>query len=590
MLRNGTQTLAVKGSFKASVPGITVDRSNTGQTLFVIPYELLEYENRKEKLKGDELAEIDRIVTALSKAFAARLPETERNYYSYNLLDNYVAKAAFGSSYDGSLAQISNGALVLHGLIHPLIDPAKAVPNDVILGGDTPRIAIISGPNAGGKSVLLKALALAAYMNQMGLLVPARGTCSLPVFDNVFVLTGDSESLSGNLSSFSGHLKGLKEMYAAATGQSFVLVDEIGQGTSPEDGEAIGYAFIKHMAGLGSFGVFTTHYDGIKKLAMADNGILSGAMEFSRENLRPTFRFLAGAVGNSYAFEVARQNGLPDELIESAMAFKASQHKFDVEKLEEQLSLKIQKANELQKNLDSKLAFANELIRKRESEIKALGDEKDKIRKGTQAKIQEAAESRIEALDSLWKQGASKTLPFNERSRIKGALRKAGGIEENADKSTADITDRIKPGDTVVYENMVGKVESVGTKKARFAYNNLSFTVPLKDLRKSDTEYLPAPVQHSSNVDQILMNRAAKGSSRLNVIGLTVADALPEVDKFLDDAILARLSQVTIVHGMGTFALRNGIWDHLKRIKYVKSFREGGEGEGALGATVVILR
>lgn len=590
VLRNGALTLAVKAPYRGQVPGITVDHSSSGQTLFVIPYDLLEYENKKEKLKGDEISEIDRIISALSKAFAARLSALSRNYYSYNLLDSYVAKVSFGSTYDGSLAEISVNELRITNFIHPLISLDKAVPNSIQMGNGKPKILIVSGPNAGGKSVLLKSIALAAYMNQIGLLVPARGYVSMPIFDNIFVLTGDSESLSGNLSSFSGHLKGLNQMYKEATSNSLVLVDEIGQGTSPEDGEAIGYAFIKHMENIGAFGIFTTHYDGLKKMALTDSNIMSGAMEFSKETLSPSFRFMSGAVGNSYAFEVAKKAGMASELLDTAREFKESQKRFDSEKLEQELTQKIQTVNALEKGLEEKLASANELLRRRAKEEKELEDAKEGIRKGAEVKIAKAAEDRIAELDRLWSQGNKKTLPFNQRSKIKGELRREGGLVDEGTDEYGNVMEKIKEGDIVVYQDMVGKVESIGTKKATFLYNGLSMTVPLADLRRSDAASLPPVQSQSNNIDQELLGRASKGSSRLNVIGMTVFEALPEVDKFLDDALVANIKQVTIVHGMGTFALRNGIWDHLKRLKFVKSFREGGEGEGALGATVVILK
>lgn len=593
VLRSGTETLAVSTANKGFVPGIVVDRSNTGETLFVIPYEVLELENKKEKLRADELNEIDHILSELSKSFAGRYPQLDRNYYSYNVLDSYVAKAMFGSSYDGMVATTSQTALDLEEFIHPLIDLSKAVPNSVILGGNNPRILIVSGPNAGGKSVLLKALALSCFMNQMGLLVPARKKALLPVFDGIFVLTGDSESLSGNLSSFSGHLKGLKEMYQAATARSFVLVDEIGQGTSPEDGEAIGFAFIKHMEALKAFGVFTTHYDGLKKLAVEDKGILSGAMEFSAKTLGPTFRFLQGAVGNSYAFEVAKKNGMPEALIEAAKAYKHAQKAFDSEALEQELTAKIQKANEDEKRLNDKLFEANRLLEKRTRALEALAQEKDAIAKKADEKVEAAARERIQALDRIWNAGKAKDLPFNERSRLKGELKKAANIIETNPKVQKALSYQptLSVGDLVVYQNMTGTLEAMDKKKARISYNGMTLTVPLKDLRKSTAQSLPTSyVNKGSAVDQDLMTRASRVQTRLNVIGCTVSEAIPQVERFLDDALLTGLKTVTIVHGMGTFALRNGIWAFLKKQKFVQSFREGGETEGMLGATVVTLK
>ena len=587
-IRNGRETLAVKTGEKGFVPGIVIDRSKTGETLFVLPYELLELENKREKLIGEEQAEIDRILMRLTNLFREHLPELERDYYAYNMLDAILARVNFGHSYDGCIASLDAQTLHLRDFIHPLIELERAVPNSLGLGSSAPRVLIISGPNAGGKSVMLKAVALAAVMNQMGLMVPAR-EATLPCFDHVFVLTGDSESLAGNLSSFSGHLKGLKEMYEQATPRSLILVDEIGQGTAPEDGEAIGYAFIQHVLALRAFACFTTHYDGLKKMAAERDDILSGAMEFSQKDLKPTFRFLSGAVGHSYAFEVAAQSGIALALIDAAKAYKASLGKLDLEKLEQELTAKIQHSNELEHRLNERLAEANRLIAKRENAIKALDEQRENIRRKADAKVNDAAKRRIEDLDRLWKAGQTKDLPFNERARIKGELRKAGGLE--AEETTAGTASaELKPGDIVVYQGMTGTLESVSKNRARFTANGMTFTVDPSQLRRSDASRISIPRRSGSSIDRILTDRAAHTTTRLNIIGMTVAEAIPVVDKFLSDAVMAHLSQVTIVHGMGTFALRNGIWDHLRRVKIVKSFHEAGESQGAMGATVVDLR
>ena len=590
-IRNGRETLAVKSAEKGMVPGIVVDRSKTGETIFVLPYELLELENKRENLIGDEMAEIDKIMAHLTQSFRDHLSELERDYYSYNQLDSICGRVAFGHSYDGTVASLDPTRLVLKNFIHPLIPLDKAVANTVSLGGgDEPRILIISGPNAGGKSVMLKAIALASIMNQMGMLVPAREAI-LPCFDQVFILTGDSESLSGNLSSFSGHLKGLKEMYQSATGRSLVLVDEIGQGTSPEDGEALGFAFIQHILDLRAFGAFTTHYDGLKKLAAERTDILSGAMEFSQKDLRPTFHFLSGAVGNSYAFEVAEHNGISQEMIDRAKEYKKSLGKVDLESLEAQLTAKIQRNNELEQQLNDKLAEANRLIEKRDAAIKALDEQRENIRRKADNKVKDLSQRMIDELKEFWKQGQVKNLPLNERARIIGTIRTRAGLTQEEAEETCDAVTKIAVGDIVVYNGMSGKVQEISKNKARFQVGSMTMTVPLNELRKSDAAHLSTPIKRSGEwIDRAFTLRAATASTRLNIIGMTVAEAIPVVDKFLSDAIVAHISRVTIVHGMGTFALRNGIREHLKHLRIVKDFQEAGENEGAMGATVVNLR
>lgn len=592
VIKNGIQTLAVTASKKNQVPGMVVDRSKSGETLFVIPYELLEFENKKEKLLNDEKAEIARILDGFSKMFFQRVDAVDKNYYIYNLLDGYIGKVEFGLTYDGVVANIKEDTLSLEGLIHPLIPLDRAVDNDLKLGDLEPRVLIISGPNAGGKSVLMKAVALAAIMNQMGLMVACHKEATMKIFDEVDILTGDSESLSGNLSSFSGHLLGLKNMYENASGNSLVLVDEIGQGTAPSDGEAIGHAFIEHMLNQGTFGVFTTHYDGLKKYAISEEKILSGAMEFSEKTLTPTFKFIPGAVGNSYAFEVASKNGLPNELIESAKIYRDSQKQFDVEKLTAELNAKIKQTDALQKKLDDKLNNVKQLEEKRQNAIKALADEKENIKKRADRKVDEYAQERLERLDKLWSEGKKADIGFNEKSKIKGEIRK---VTSSADQSDNEFhkhiskPEEVQPGDIVSYGSMIGRLVSANKNKAKFYYNGMTMTVNLSDLVKSSASKLPMS-RTVSNLDNSIMNRAKGVSTKLNIIGMTVSEATPEVDKFLDNAELCHFSSVIIIHGMGTFALRNGIWAHLKKLNYVKSFREGGEGEGGLGATVVYLK
>lgn len=589
VLKNGVETLAISSSYADKIPGIVIDRSKTSETLFILPYSLLESSNKIEKLHGDELAEIDRILTELSLGFADQLPILNRDYVSYNQLDDYISKTLYGRSYGGCIASLSTDTLSLHQLIHPLLDLTKAVANTVELGGNKNKILIISGPNAGGKSVLLKSVALACYMNQMGLFVACRESATLPLFDHVLILTGDSESLSGNLSSFSGHLKGLKEMYDEATSHSMVLVDEIGQGTSPKDGEAIGYAFIKHIEDIRGFGIFTTHYDEIKKLAIEDKNVSSGAMEFSQETLAPTFRFLQGAIGNSYAFEVALKTGFPPELITKAKEYKATQEKVDLEKMEQALTLKIQKNDALEKKLNDKLAAANALLEKRNNAIKALEEEKENIRKKADLKVEKEAQDRLNQLNEIWNQAKNKNLHFNEISKLKGDIKNIGKITSDTDSNETKFTD-FKVGDIVVYNNMTGTLESLSKNKAKFLFNGMTFTVPLNEIHKSKVQEMPTDLRSNNNIDRDLMHQAKRGSSKLNVIGLTVAEAIPMVDAFLDDALMAHRDKAIILHGMGTFALRNGIQAHLKRLKFVKSFREGNEAEGAMAVTVVNLK
>lgn len=589
VIRNGIDTLAVKSSFSDKVPGILIDRSNSQETLFILPYALIESNNKIEKLKSEELAEIYKILSDLTVVCFNNKTILEKNFYIYNVLDEYISKVLFGRSYNGTIAKIDNNSIQLNELVHPLIDPIKVVANTISLGEKKNKILVISGPNAGGKSVLLKSVGIASYMNQMGFFVPCRKESKLPIFDNILILTGDNESLSGNLSTFSGHLKGLEEIYEKATSKSLILIDEIGQGTSPKDGEAIGISFIKNIERISAFGIFTTHYDAIKKLSIENEKISAGAMEFSQENLSPTFKFLDGVIGNSYAFEVAKQIGLSENLINEAIEFKNSNSKVDIEKLEETLTLKIQKCNKLEQSLNNKLAYENELIKKRENAISSLEKEKDNIKKKANEKVDKQVNEIIKQIDELWSNSKNKNIKFNEVSELKGKIKQFTNKNES-DSSKISESKEIKVGDFVRYNNMLGQVEVINKNKASITFNGMKFTVPLNELQKTTDQNIKPKYKVNSNFDNQVINTAGKNASKLNIIGFTVSEAIPLVDAFLDDALLLKRKKVIILHGMGTFALRNGIQAHLKKLDFVKDFREGNESEGALAVTVVNLK
>lgn len=590
-LKGGDEALPVKLADKGNVRGSIVGYSATRETVYMVPYEVLDMRNRLVALKQEESEEILRILSDLSWRCSKELDKIVRDYEVVQRLDRYFGSASFGQSYDGSISELSDDELTLSSFFHPLLKAEKVVNNFLSLGKDKPRILLIAGPNAGGKSVLIRAVGLAVLMDRMGLFVPAHEGARIPFLDHVYYLGGDNQSVLDNLSTFSSHLLGIKEIALKATKDSLVIIDEVGEGTSPKDGEALGVSLLKYFEKLSSFTLLTSHFDGVKNYAMEDEKVLSGAMEFRKETLSPTYRLLLGTTGNSYGLLLAEKMGLPEAILKEARNYQSSLSTRDLDSLMEKVT---EEKNELDRKLqalESRKRELDRLVKKRQEQIQAINEEKGNIHRKAKEKIDRLVEKRIQEIDQAFRsQGNPST--FSEVSKAKGELNKILREEIPAPVAAKPVVKvpELKKGDEVIDEdNRKGIVVDVKKNECTVDYDGLKIRRKIVGLSLAPSR--PVPVKKKVYVDSVHLDLLPSRGMELNIIGLHVDEAMREVVSFLDSSRLRRFGHVRIIHGAGTFALKNAVWKYLhNHPEFVKSYRLGQEGEGGLGATVVELK
>lgn len=585
LTKNGLPVLPVKNTFRSRIKGVVEEISNSGETYYIVPVEILDINNRIYALREKERSEEERILRTLSESLGARLSDLERTYSIGLRFDDLCARVRFGASYRGTIAAVSDDGLWLEDFVHPLLDPSSAVYNSLRLDRKRP-VLIVTGPNAGGKTVLLKAVALAVLMNQRGLLVSTRGQAVLPVFDKVVYVGGDSQSLSANLSTFSGHLHNLNRGLTSATSRSLLLFDELGQGTAPVDGEALALAVVDHVLDLGAYGLVTSHFDRLKERALDDPRIVPAAMIFDEEKIAPTFRLKCGMVGQSYAIEVARRVGFIESIVERADRYLKSFNDTPEKRAVHELESLLDEAQKRQARLEAQEAELARLTAKRKNAIAELEKARNGLTQRADRKIEEIVEERLRALDEIWNP-ERKVTSLPEMSRIKGELKKAVAPREPDQAPRAEFA----VGDYV-------RVLKAGSNGRIVARSGAFFRVECGGLTikcaPTDLERLPEPQSASkrrptASLDRLMSPKTGVGLE-CNLIGLRVEEALARLGKYLDDCLLMHYHQVRIVHGVGTGALRNAVRAYLERSPLVESFRFGGEGEGGVGSTVVTLR
>ncbi len=586
-LKGGNETLPVKATMRGEVRGIVVSQSSSGETIFVVPYEIVDIQNRLAELNTMEGEEISRILNSLSKQIRSNLKEIERDYQIILLFDRLEGAVRYGHSIDGCVASSDNSTFRLTSLFHPLLDRKKAVSNSISLGENGCKTLVISGPNAGGKSVLIRSTVIAVYMDRLGLFVPCHNDAKIPFFDSIWFLSGDNQSVFENLSTFSSHLVNLKEIIESATSNSLVIIDEIGEGTSPYEGEALAVSIIKHFEQLSAFSIFTSHFEGVKNYAMSSDSIVSGAMEFDSENLAPTYRFITGKTGKSYGIELATKIGLDQSVIRDAEAYLSSKEGYDYNKMLDKLNKREEELEKREEQIADKEEQLERLTKKRERAIQSLESEKKAIKDSADERIEKIVEERLEQIDQIWKDNG-KDMNFSEVSKARGDLKKA--IEPQEEKPSKKQTNKntggpINAGDYIVDEDHnTAKVIEIGKNDALLDYDGIKIRRKLDGLRKST-----APQKKKYEyVEPAKLNVGDSQGFELNIIGLYVDEAMREVVAFLDNAILHKYKSVRIIHGAGSFALKNAVWKYLgNHPEFIKDYRLGGEGEGGLGATIV---
>ena len=600
--RSGRYCLPVKAEYKSQVPGMVHDQSATGSTLFIEPAAVVKLNNDIRELELKEQAEIEAILAELSAKASEFTDELLTDFQVLTTLDFIFAKAQMSKQYKCSCPVMNtNNYINIKKGRHPLIDPNKVVPIDIYLGKDF-NLLIITGPNTGGKTVSLKTVGLLTLMAQSGLHIPALDHSELAVFDNVFADIGDEQSIEQSLSTFSSHMTNTVSILKEADAHSLILFDEIGAGTDPTEGAALAISILNDLHKRGITTMATTHYSEIKVYALTTDGVENACCEFDVESLRPTYRLLIGIPGKSNAFAISKKLGLPDYIIKDASARMDA----DDVQFEDLLSDLEHSRITIEKERAEINAYKQE-IQQLKDELKTksdrLDERRDKIlRKANEeaaAILKDAKEYADQTLKTMNKHGMTVKELEKQRSAIRDKMNKRQEkLSVQAAKPKAhkahDISEfKVGTHVRVLSMNLIGTVTAppspkgeitvqMGSLSTKTKINNLEILVGYKD----PEEAKKAP-KGAGGSGKIKMSKAASISHEINLLGLTVDEAVAKLDKYLDDAYISRIPQVRIVHGKGTGALRNGVTAYLRGVPYIKSFRLGEIGEGDTGVTIV---
>ena len=600
--RSGRYCLPVKAEYKGQVPGMVHDQSATGSTLFIEPAAVVKLNNDIRELELKEQAEIEAILAELSAKASEFTDELLTDFQVLTTLDFIFAKAQMSKQYKCSCPVMNtNNYINIKKGRHPLIDPHKVVPIDIYLGKDF-NLLIITGPNTGGKTVSLKTVGLLTLMAQSGLHIPALDHSELAVFDNVFADIGDEQSIEQSLSTFSSHMTNTVSILKEADAHSLILFDEIGAGTDPTEGAALAISILNDLHKRGITTMATTHYSEIKVYALTTDGVENACCEFDVESLRPTYRLLIGIPGKSNAFAISKKLGLPDYIIKDASARMDA----DDVQFEDLLSDLEHSRITIEKERAEINAYKQE-IQQLKDELKTksdrLDERRDKIlRKANEeaaAILKDAKEYADQTIKTMNKHGMTVKELEKQRSAIRDKMNKRQEkLSVQAAKPKAhkahDISEfKVGTHVRVLSMNLIGTVTAppspkgeitvqMGSLSTKTKINNLEILVGYKD----PEEAKKAP-KGAGGSGKIKMSKAASISHEINLLGLTVDEAVAKLDKYLDDAYISRIPQVRIVHGKGTGALRNGVTAYLRGVPYIKSFRLGEIGEGDTGVTIV---
>ena len=604
-MRDNRYCIPVKAEYKSQVSGMVHDQSSTGSTFFIEPAAVVNLNNQLKELDLQEQEEIEVILGDLSSQAAVHTSELAADQKIMTTLDFIFAKAKLAMEQNATepifntehYIQIRKGR-------HPLLDKKKAVPIDVRLGKDF-DLLVITGPNTGGKTVSLKTVGLFTLMGQAGLHIPALDRSELSIFSEVYADIGDEQSIEQSLSTFSSHMTRVVHILQHADADSLCLFDELGAGTDPTEGAALAIAILNYLHDRGIRTMATTHYSELKIYALSTNFVENACCEFDVETLRPTYRLLIGIPGKSNAFAISSKLGLSDEIIHAAkeQISKEDESFEDVIADLEQSRVTIEKEQQEIAEYKERIRTLQEQLQKKNEKIdqakdKILRDANEKAR----AILQEAKDVADETIRDFNKVGASADIKELEKKRQKvrdkineknGKLALGNNQKKPANQKTVDPK-KLKKGDSVkiISMNLKGIVNTLPDARGNLfvqcgimrMQTNVNDLVPVKE------ETITAPALQRTNTGKLKMSKSFSVSSEINLLGCTVDEAIAKLDKYLDDAYLAHLPSVRVVHGKGTGALRNAVQSHLKRLKYVKEYRLGEYGEGDAGVTIVTFK
>ena len=614
-MRNGRYCLPVKAEYKNQVPGMVHDQSSTGSTLFIEPMAIVRLNNEMRELEIKEQKEIEAVLANLSIQAASYTEELKLDMELLSQLDFIFAKAALARHYKCSAPVFNNrGYIHIKDGRHPLLDPAKVVPINLWLGKDF-DLLIVTGPNTGGKTVSLKTVGLFTLMGQAGLHIPAWEGSELAVFDEVFADIGDEQSIEQSLSTFSGHMTNIVQILSQADARSLCLFDELGAGTDPTEGAALAIAILSFLHNMKCRTMATTHYSELKVFALSTPGVENASCEFNVETLKPTYRLLIGVPGKSNAFAISKKLGLPDYIIEEAKThLEAKDESFEdlLTSLEES-RLTIEKEQEELKSYKEEISQLKSRLSQKEERLE---ERRDKILKKANEDAQRILREAKETADSTIRQinklsadsGLNKELEA-QRAKLRDKLKQTDeklAIKTKGPSKTISPT-KLKIGDgvKVLSMNLKGTVSTLPNAKGDLYVQMgiLRSLVNIRDLELLDEQDVSGPSIPEKNSRYrvargsgrpsgggIQVSKSASISPEVNLIGMTVDEAMPVLEKYLDDAYLAHLETVRVVHGRGTGALKNAVHQRLKKLKYVKDFRLGVFGEGDSGVTIVTFK
>jgi len=597
-MRNNRYCLPVKAEYKSSVPGMVHDQSSSGSTLFIEPASVVELNNKIRELELQEKEEIGIILRDLSARAAVHTEELMTNMKIMAELDFIFAKASLAMDENATRPVFNDEHIIrIKKGRHPLLDKKKVVPIDIHLGDDF-DLLVITGPNTGGKTVSLKTVGLLTLMGQAGLHIPAGDRSALSIFTEVYADIGDEQSIEQSLSTFSSHMTSIVKILETADENSLCLFDELGAGTDPTEGAALAIAILNHLHDRGVRTMATTHYSELKVYALTTSFVENACCEFDVESLRPTYRLLIGIPGKSNAFAISSKLGLSDEIIEAAkQQITEEQESFEdlVASLENN-RIALEKEREETDRIKARVEgyerdLKNRLDKVNESKEKILREANEQAREI----LQEAKDYADETIRIMNKSGANISMKELEakRSEVRGKINDRNeklAIKKQEPQKAAVQAKKLKKGDSVqvISMGLKGIVNSLPDAKGNVTVQCgiLRTQVNIKDLALIDDEPVFNAAKNGNGASKIKMAKSFAVSTEINLLGKTVDEAIAELDKYLDDAYLAHLPSVRIVHGKGTGALRSAVQNHLKRTKYVKSYRLGEHGEGDAGVTI----
>ena len=595
-VRNDRYVIPVRAEYRSSVPGLVHDQSSSGATLFIEPMAAVEMGNELKQWELKERQEIARILSALS---AETAPFAERIRESVEImaeLDFIFARGQLGRRFSCVAPKLNNsGYLNIVRGRHPLIDPEKVVPGSIWLGKEFTTL-VVTGPNTGGKTVTLKTVGLLTLMAQAGLQVPADIGTELAVFEQVFADIGDEQSIEQSLSTFSGHMTNIVTIMREVTPRDLVLFDELGAGTDPTEGAALAQSILTRLLHIGVRTMATTHYSELKVFALSTKGVENASVEFDVETLRPTYRLSIGVPGKSNAFEISRRLGLPENLIDAAKKLLSSDTlrfedvianaEYHRQVAEREREIAQEASRETIRLRDEAEKLRREMEDRREQSLRKAREEAKRILENARRE----SEGIISELKRMKKNASAEATPAELRKRLEHGIDELseGLSQESDENSSAPKT--VKPGDRVEILTLgaEGVVLSPPDEKGevRLQAGAMKFTAPLDRLRLKSA----APEKEKTVVRTKTGAMTRTVPMECDVRGMALDEALSTVSQYLDDAVLAGLNEVSIIHGKGTGTLRSGIQQDLRKNRHVKSFRLGTYGEGESGVTVVTLK